>query len=150
MSLVKVESHCQVIGKWGHKVWEIISNIENYPVFMNNVNEVKIIERVENEGISEWYAQIEDAPLHWVEHDFFYPEKKETQFISKEGDFEIIRGGWKINENDDNTTSFKMTIEYNLGIPVIEEVFGHILKEKIILNIQMMMDSIKRELMIPA
>jgi ribosome-associated toxin RatA of RatAB toxin-antitoxin module len=128
------------------KAWDIISDYTRYPAIMDNVDKVEIAERSGDEGISRWYITVEEAPLYWVEKDHFNSRDFEITFKSIEGDFDNINGRWRIRDNIDNGIAIDFEIQYNLGIPVIEEVLGHILKEKMKTNIDKMMAAVRKEL----
>jgi ribosome-associated toxin RatA of RatAB toxin-antitoxin module len=126
--------------------WNIISNYALYPGMMDNVDKVEICERNGDEGVSRWYITVEDAPLYWVEKDYFDSPNYEIVFKSIEGDFDNINGHWSIKDHIESGIQIRFEIQYNLGIPVIEEVLGHILKEKMKANIDRMMGFIRNEL----
>jgi ribosome-associated toxin RatA of RatAB toxin-antitoxin module len=126
--------------------WTIISDYSRYEQFMENVDRVNVIEKTATEGKSEWFVTVEEAPLKWVERDFYDVENYELRFESIDGDFENINGGWKVEDYQNEGIKIYFSVEYNLGIPVIEEVLGHILKEKMKTNIDSMIHAIKEEL----
>jgi ribosome-associated toxin RatA of RatAB toxin-antitoxin module len=128
------------------KAWNIISDYTRYPAIMDNVDKVEIAERSGEEGISRWYVTVEEAPLYWVEKDFFNKNGYEIVFKSIEGDFDNINGRWHIRDSVGDGIAIHFEIQYNLGIPVIEEVLGHILKEKMKTNIDKMMAAVRKEL----
>jgi ribosome-associated toxin RatA of RatAB toxin-antitoxin module len=128
------------------KAWKIISDYTRYPAIMDNVDKVEIAERSGDEGISRWYITVEEAPLYWVEKDHFNNRDFEITFKSIEGDFDNINGRWHIQDSVGDGIAIHFEIQYNLGIPVIEEVLGHILKEKMKTNIDKMMAAVRKEL----
>jgi ribosome-associated toxin RatA of RatAB toxin-antitoxin module len=128
------------------KAWNIISDYTRYPAIMDNVDKVEIAERSGEEGVSRWYITVEEAPLYWVEKDHFNCRDFEITFKSIEGDFDNINGCWRIRDSVGDGIAIRFEIQYNLGIPVIEEVLGHILKEKMKTNIDRMMTAVKGEL----
>jgi ribosome-associated toxin RatA of RatAB toxin-antitoxin module len=128
------------------RAWDIISDYSRYPAIMDSVDKVEITERSGEEGISKWYITVEEAPLYWVEKDSFNKRDFEIVFKSIEGDFDNINGRWRISDNGNDGIAIRFEIQYNLGIPVIEEVLGHILKDKMKTNIDKMMAAVKKEL----
>jgi ribosome-associated toxin RatA of RatAB toxin-antitoxin module len=126
--------------------WKIISDYSRYEAFMENVDKVNILERTLNEGKSEWFVTVEEAPLKWIERDYYDSDNFELRFESIDGDFENINGKWKVEDFQNEGIKIYFSIDYNLGIPVIEEVLGHILKEKMKTNIDSMIHAIKDEL----
>jgi ribosome-associated toxin RatA of RatAB toxin-antitoxin module len=127
------------------KAWDIISDYTRYPSIMDNVDKVEITERSGDEGISKWYITVDEAPLYWVEKDIFNKHDYEIVFKSIEGDFDNINGRWSIKDGGGGI-ALRFEIQYNLGIPVIEEVLGHILKDKMKTNIDKMVAAVKKEL----
>ncbi len=126
--------------------WKIISDFAAYPKFMASVDNVIVREKRGHEGKSEWFVTVEEAPLTWVERDFYDHENYELRFESIDGDFDNINGCWNVRDLEGGGISISFAIDYNLGIPVIEEVLGDILKEKMKSNIDSMLNAIKNEL----
>jgi ribosome-associated toxin RatA of RatAB toxin-antitoxin module len=126
--------------------WNIICDYSRYPSIMDNVDKVEIMERSSDNGISRWYVSVEDAPLYWVEKDFYNMRDFEIVFNSIEGDFDNINGRWRIKDNLDSGINIRFEIQYNLGIPVIEEVLGTVLHDKMKTNIDKMLAAVSKEL----
>ena len=126
--------------------WNILRDYTRYPEFMENVDKVEIIERNGNVGMSRWFITVEDAPLAWIEKDLFDTPNYQIAFQSIEGDFDNINGRWSIIDNIDSGIAINFELQYNLGIPVIEEVLGHILQEKMKANLDTMMVGVTNEL----
>jgi ribosome-associated toxin RatA of RatAB toxin-antitoxin module len=126
--------------------WTIISDYSRYEAIMDNVDRVNVMEKSATEGKSEWFVTVEEAPLRWVERDYYDVDNYELRFESIDGDFENINGRWKVEDFQNEGIKIYFSIDYNLGIPVIEEVLGHILKEKMKTNIDSMIHAIKEEL----
>jgi ribosome-associated toxin RatA of RatAB toxin-antitoxin module len=126
--------------------WQIIKDYKRYPDMMENVDGVEIHFQGDTAGKSEWFVSIEGAPLRWVEKDFFYKDTYTIRFESIDGDFDNINGKWKIEDFEGKGIRLHFSMDYNLGIPVIEEVLGPVLKEKMQTNLDMMMAAIKNEL----
>jgi ribosome-associated toxin RatA of RatAB toxin-antitoxin module len=126
--------------------WNIICDYSRYPSIMDNVDKVEIMERSSDNGISRWNVSVEDAPLYWVEKDFYNMRDFEIVFNSIEGDFDNINGRWRIKDNLESGINIRFEIQYNLGIPVIEEVLGTVLHDKMKANIDKMLAAIGKEL----
>ncbi len=123
-------------------VWSVVSNFQNYPYIMDNVKCVTI-ENVDGKAYSTWDVDIDGAPITWKEVDNFDIENGLIQFEALEGDFFHFKGNWKIHENDKIKVSFEA--DYCLGVPQIEKVLGHIIREKLANNIKNMLKGISTE-----
>jgi ribosome-associated toxin RatA of RatAB toxin-antitoxin module len=130
--------------------WQVISDFQNFPTLMKNVDKVVIHDRNEHEGKSEWFVTIENAPMHWLEQDIFDAPKYGMRFESIDGDFEQINGSWKVEDFHGDGIRLEYSMNYHLGIPVIEEVVGDVLQKKMKKNADSMVQAIKDELYKPA
>ena len=125
------------------KVWRILSDFEGYSQIMNNVKSVKVFE--DNGKHSEWHIDVEGAPITWTEKDSFDEPNYTISFNAIKGDFKVFKGNW-ILKKEDNKLTIYFDVKYSLGLVQLEKVMGHILKEKMISNIEQMLDSILGEI----
>ena len=56
-------------------VWQILSDMESYPQYMESVDSIKVLSRKGNEAESDWHVRLQGAPFHWVERDVFLPDE---------------------------------------------------------------------------
>ena|GEM_PF-1185903 len=126
--------------------WRVISDFNSYPSLVNTVQKVVVHERNEREGRSEWFVSLEDAPMRWMEKDYFDADNFGLRFESIDGDFEQINGTWKVEDFNSEGIELAYSLDYDLGIPVIEEVVGAVLKEKMKTTIENMVQSIVAQL----
>ena len=126
--------------------WEIISDFTGFPGLISSVDKVTILERNEDVGKSEWFITVDNAPLRWTQIDRFDRKNYEIRFESIDGDFETISGFWKVEDFNNEGIKLHYSVDYSLGIPVIEEVVGDVLKEKMKNNIDFMISAIKNRL----
>jgi ribosome-associated toxin RatA of RatAB toxin-antitoxin module len=126
--------------------WRMLSDFSAFPGLIGSVDKVTIIDRNEDVGKSEWFITLENAPLRWTQMDRFDIKNFEIRFESIDGDFETISGFWKVEDFNNEGIKLRYSVDYSLGIPVIEEVLGDILKEKMKGNIDLMINAIKRHL----
>lgn len=147
MAFEHVSTEAILKGKFRKETaWNLIKDFSRYPVIMENVDEVKILEINDTESKSEWFVTIEGAPLRWLEKDFYDRENLKLRFESIEGDFDTINGNWRIENYNHKGIKISFELDYSLGIPVIEEILGPVLKQKMKGNIDSMINSVKEEL----
>lgn len=125
-------------------VYSIIKKFEEFPKFMPNVRKVTIVEQNDSYTISEWDTIIDDAPFTWKEKDDFDNKKNIIKFSLIEGIFSKFEGCWKVENSKNGSSKVTFQLNYDIGVPVIEEAVGPILKDKIKDNIQLMLDSIAK------
>jgi ribosome-associated toxin RatA of RatAB toxin-antitoxin module len=109
------------------------------------VDAVEILEAGRDRIVARWDARIEEAPIRWVQSVHCNEAAREMDFAAEEGDFDVFRGKWSVIGSDDGVR-LNLVIEYRLGIPVIEEVLGPILKEKVAANSTSMLEAIAAQI----
>ena len=126
--------------------WRMIADFGNYPAQGRPIQKVVVHERSAREGKSEWFLSLEDAPVRWMEKDYFDAENFGISFESVDGDFEHINGCWKVEDHNGEGIELGYRFDYDLGIPVIEENVGPILKAKMQTNIDTIVQSLAARL----
>ena len=117
-----------------------VLNVDNYAKLMPNVNRVQVLRQHNGQRVTHWDTEIEGAPLIWTENDLILPDRLRIDFDSIEGDFDVFRGCWEVlRANGSGEVHVACELEYSIGIPVIEEIVGPVLKEKIIENVETML-----------
>jgi ribosome-associated toxin RatA of RatAB toxin-antitoxin module len=132
-----------------HKAYTMMIDVQSYPDFMPSVNALDILDRGDNQVTTRWDAQIDGAPIQWVQRVWWTDADRKMHFEAVEGDFDIFQGQWSAGEVD-GQVHLQLRVEYRLGIPVIEEVLGPILREKVHTNSQTMLDAIADRLLAAA
>ncbi|PID39453.1 MAG: hypothetical protein CR984_06940 [Proteobacteria bacterium] len=128
------------------KAYAMMIDVERYPDYMPSVNALEILERGDNQYITRWDAEIDGAPIQWVQRVWWNDAEKEMHFEAIKGDFDAFQGRWSASEAD-GQVNLRLQIGYRLGIPVIEDVLGPILKEKVRANGEAMLAAIARRLL---
>ena len=147
MGSESIKTEVTILGKARRELaWKIITDYENYPKIIKNIDQVEILEKSAEQGKSRWFINLQDTPLLWIEKDFYDRKNYEIRFESIDGDFKKINGRWKIEEYQSQGIKIYYELDYNLGIPVIENTLGHILKNKMQTNINYILSAIKKQL----
>jgi ribosome-associated toxin RatA of RatAB toxin-antitoxin module len=124
-------------------VFAFVVDVENYSTLMPNVNRVQILEQSEEHRITHWDTEIERAPLIWTEKDTILTATLRIEFDCIEGDFEVFRGNWEVIRPDTGgPVRVACELEYSVGIPVIEDIVGPLLRQKITENLETMLAGI--------
>lgn len=111
-------------------VWQQITNFSQYQRLIPAVDEIRILEQHASEARTEWFMMLDGAPFTWIETDSLHEETYTMQTESISGDFDILRGTWRIEDREQGSIELMYQLEYELGIPVIEVNIGSVLKEK--------------------
>ena len=142
---VKLTPSCSKADEIRQKAYALMKDVESYPEYMSSVNEVKILKRKENKMITRWDADIAGAPIIWIQEVESVDESLEMIFEALEGDFDVFKGRWSVTESD-GKVELRLLIEYRLGIPIIEDVLGPILKKRLKANSKSMLEALAAQL----
>lgn len=132
------------IKRLAPKVYQAIKNMEDFPNFIRDVKNLKIIKRIDdNKFVTFWEIEIDGAPLRWKEEDSFDDENLRLKFNMLEGDYSKYQGSWQINGDGKIT---KLTIEASLdwGIPVLEKYVRKAFESRARKSLRGMLRSIKK------
>lgn len=130
------------------KPWQVfrrILRIEDFPQYMPNVKESRILGRVDHKVKAQWTVLIEDIPIRWVEEQDIDRRQFTIAFRALEGDLEKFDGRWAF-KSDPKGTLVELEVAAKIGIPVIEQLVGPVLKEKITRNFILMLDAINNRI----
>jgi ribosome-associated toxin RatA of RatAB toxin-antitoxin module len=127
------------------EAYAMMIDVQRYPDYMPSVNALEILEHGDHQITTRWDARIDGAPIQWVQRVWWTDANRKMHFEAIEGDFDVFQGQWSAGEADEQVR-LQLRVEYRLGIPVIEEVLGPILKEKVTANSQAMLAAIAERL----
>lgn len=123
----------------------ILSDMTSFPNYMPNVLGVDEKKITETTSIVNWQCKIDNAPFSWTQENTYDRSNFAINFCLVEGDFDALNGTWKV-EDDDKKLILKLQLDYSIGMPVIEDILGPILREKLKSNSLEMLNFIKDRL----
>lgn len=127
------------------KAYAYLKDMKSFPDYMENVKGIQE-ETDENDTLCHsWNIIIEDAEFQWKQRTVADEKKRHINFDLIEGDFEHMQGSWKVTE-DNERCSLQLTMEYSIGLPIIEDVLGPVLSEKLKANTFTILNTIKDRL----
>lgn len=104
---------------------DIMNSSRKFP-FMKISN----VKSEHNHSITEWLIGIEDTSLKWIQENSFDETRGVYVFEMVDGDFKYIKGYFSIKAYNDKTKLF-LSVYLDWDLPRIEFFIGHLLKEKI-------------------
>ncbi len=127
-----------------NKVFLGAQNIEELAKFLPDLQEVKVLEKNDNEVDSFWKGSFQGREVKWTERDIWDEVNKECRFFILEGDFKVYQGIWKFIPLSDTETKVELEIEYDLGLPLVGALINTFLKKKMLENAQAMLKALKQ------
>jgi ribosome-associated toxin RatA of RatAB toxin-antitoxin module len=126
--------------------WSAISDFSKFPSLCKNIDQIIISSETGIERISEWDVTFDGAPLTWIQKDILDKHNYTVSFRSISGDFEQYAGSLHVENTQDAEIAVVFSISYNVGIPIIEDLFGPVFREKMVQNFKAMLSAIAGEI----
>ena len=128
------------------EVYAIAKNVERFPEFMGDVQNVEILEEDQRRRVSHWVGLIEEfnRTLEWTEEDYWDDGEYTCRFEMVEGDFTAYGGTWTFEEDEAGTLA-KLTVDYEYAVPLIGPLIKKLLHRKVQQNCDNMLEAIKYE-----
>lgn len=127
------------------KVYEMAKDMEKFPDYMRDVEEVSVLERNGGSTITEWVTNIEGTPLIWTEEDNFDDENLRITYRMIEGDLDKFEGEWKFIPSNGGC-QVVLGVDYDFGMPSLTDLIGPTLQEKVRENSEMMLEGMKKKI----
>lgn len=147
-------------------VYQIASDMENYPRYMADVEGIRVLSDeeiihlladLENTArrdevlairagphrttVTYWETYPEGTPIEWYEVDIFLDDPTRPRIVYKlvKGDLHKFEGEWRFEQLDPETVRVTLVIDYDFNIPSLQEMIGPTLDIKLRENAQMML-----------
>jgi len=128
------------------RVYAIARDIERFPEFMEDVEEVEILEQTPERQVSRWVGGVKEfnRKIVWTEEDFWDDEAHVCTFRQTEGDFTRYEGVWSF-EADGEGTRVKLELTYEYKVPLVGALIQGLLRKKMEQNCRSMLEAIKQK-----
>ncbi len=133
-----------VVGGTKAQAYAIAREMERYPEYMENVISVKVIEREQNSTITSWVTNVDGRSFKWKERDFFNDDLHHIRYYQVAGDLKKFEGEWRFEDTEEGT-KITLTVDFDLGIPMLAGLLHPILKKKVKHNSEAMLVAIKKQ-----
>jgi ribosome-associated toxin RatA of RatAB toxin-antitoxin module len=127
--------------------YSILCDMSSFPEYMPNVLSVTERSLSETKSLVEWRCSIDGAPFAWTQENTYDRDHHAVHFSLLEGEFDELHGSWLIEDAGD-ALALKLRLQYALELPVIEDVLGPILKEKLHSNSTQMLNHVRERMVV--
>jgi hypothetical protein len=128
------------------RAWGVISDFSRFASLSKNIDQILITGKTGIEQVSEWDVTFDGAPLNWIEKDILDKDNYTVNFKAISGDFEQYTGSFHIEDSFEGGIAIVYSASYNVGIPIIEDLFGPVFKEKMLVNFKAFLNGIAGEI----
>ncbi len=126
------------------RVYTISRDIESFPEFMEDVQEVSILERTPQRQVSRWVGVVKEfgRTITWTEEDLWDDETHVCTFRQTEGDFTSYEGLWAFAAQGE-ATHVRLELTYEYRVPLVGALIQGLLQKKMRQNCVSMLEAIK-------
>ncbi|MGY5128287.1 type II toxin-antitoxin system RatA family toxin [Streptomyces nigrescens] len=144
MPLVHVEIH---IAAPPEDSWNAVVDVESYPACMDSVQSVTVVERSgEDRRTTAWSVHLKGSVLEWVEAEQLDHAARRFDFHQVSGDLAHFIGHWAVQPCDDGGSLVSLTVEFEIGIPLLAEMLNPVAATALRDNAQQMLHALERRL----
>jgi coenzyme Q-binding protein COQ10 len=128
--------------------FNVAKEVERYPDYMPSVKAAEVLER-RDDGYSKvrWVARAQvasiDKDIKWIEEEWWDEKSLTSRFDLLEGDYTHYKGDWGFTPSNSGTL-IRLTIDYNLGLPLIGPLISKLLDKIMLDNLNGMLSAIKQ------
>jgi ribosome-associated toxin RatA of RatAB toxin-antitoxin module len=128
------------------KVYELAKDIERFPEFLPNVQQVSITEREGGRVVSAWVGLVPEfkRTIKWVEEDVWNDADLSCQFRLLSGDWDRYDGTWSFTPQESGTRA-RLTITYEYNVPLIGALIKQLLRKLVQRNVEETVGGLKQQ-----
>ena len=125
-------------------VYRVAKDMEAYPNFMKSVVKITTLESGEGYTITKWDTRLQGRPVVWTERDEFDDIARRIDYKLVAGDLKKFGGAWTF-EQVGNSTLVKLTVDFELGIPMFASLLNPIAVITVRNNLEAMLSGMKQQ-----
>lgn len=136
------------IGAGADRVWEAVVDIERYPETMDSVRWVKLLPHPDPDPAvrrSAWSIVLKGSILEWEEDELLDHDARTLTFTQRSGDMDIFEGGWQVTELAPARSQVRLTIDFEIGIPLLADMLNPVAERSLRDNCREMLLGVERE-----
>lgn len=133
------------------RVYELAKDVERFPEFLPNVQQVVVRERAGatlragERTVTEWVGLVPEfkRTIRWTEEDIWDDPSRTCRFRSLSGDWDRYQGVWSF-EPDSDGTRVRLHISYEYNVPLIGPLIKKLLRKLVARNAEETLEGLRR------
>ena len=131
------------------KVFELASRVEDFPTFMPDVKKVEVRERRPDGFCTSYWEAVASLQnikkiVRWEEEEHWNSDDFTSTFSQTKGDYKHYNGSWEF-VTDGDSTHVKLTVDYDLGLPLVGALINKLLDKIMKNNCDSMLKALKEK-----
>ncbi len=132
----------ETIAAPASRVWDVVNDVESYPRLMEHVRSLRVLERADNVRLIEWEVELKGCLMRWIEREELQPEKLRIEYRQLEGELAEFAGFWQLEPLGDAATRVVLSVNFDIGIPMLSEMLNPVAERAIRDNSHAMLTSL--------
>jgi len=124
------------------KILRLISAIKDFPKYMPNVKQCEVLEKHRRGAVTAWKVEVDKMSFSWKQRDDLDVPNFTMRFELLSGDLKTFSGSWILREHSPGVTEVTVEAVAEIGIPMLDEVIGGVIAEKLNKNFELMLQAI--------
>ena len=127
-------------------VYSLAKDIERFPEFLPNVQQVTVVERAGSRVVSHWVGLVPEfkRTIRWVEEDLWDDTAFACRFRSLSGDWDRYEGTWTFSP-EEGRSRVRLTISYDYNVPLIGPLIKQLLCKLVARNAEQTLTGLQRQ-----
>ncbi|MFF3766288.1 type II toxin-antitoxin system RatA family toxin [Streptomyces sp. NPDC001922] len=127
--------------------WQAVVDVEAYPACMDSVQSVTVVESSgEDRRTTAWSVHLKGSVLEWVESEQLDHAARRFDFHQVSGDLAHFVGHWAVRPGEDGGSLVSLTVEFEIGIPLLAEMLNPVAATALRENAEQMLQALERRL----
>jgi coenzyme Q-binding protein COQ10 len=139
MPLVEVD---EIISAPVQRVWDVLNDVEAYQHLMDHVRSIQVLEHGSNYRHTSWEVDLKGCIMRWVEREDVDAARYRIDYKQIEGDLAQFEGYWQLEPLAGQTCRAMLTVQFDIGIPMLSEMIDPVAERVIRDNSRAMLLSI--------
>ncbi len=128
------------------KILRLIAAIKDFPQYMPNVKQCEILEKHQRSAVTSWKVEVDKMMFSWKQRDDIDIPNFTVRFELLSGDLKTFSGAWTLRDHGPGGTEVTVEAAAEIGIPMLDEVIGNVIAEKLKKNFDLMLQAIDERL----
>lgn len=128
------------------RVYHLAKDIERFPEFLPNVQQVTITARDGGRVVSEWAGLVPEfkRTIKWTEEDTWDDASRSCRFRLLSGDWDRYDGAWTFVAKEGGT-QVQLTISYEYNVPLIGALIKQLLRKLVQRNAEETLTGLRQQ-----
>lgn len=127
-------------------VWRLITDIETFSSYMDNVVSVAVLEHTPEGRVASWTVSVRGSLLQWTERGVLDVTRREVRFEQLDGDLAMFEGWWRLHEDAPDRVSVQFALTFEIGVPLLARMLNPMAKSALQESAEKMLGELRKRL----